>query len=330
MLLLLTTAGPLSPPPGTTEELAGAVGRNVVLLGASWLVVGGLAGAFNARQRYWAFTLRSALGGMVAMMAALVVRGALFTGTLPLGSLLLLASDGAAWLLAWRLPAGLAYAAARRLGWRRVRAWSWAGLALASLAACALVAPRAYAVARYGPQVYPAVAVPARPMAVVFGAGIRRDGRPSSVLENRVITAAELYHAGKAQVLLLSGDGRSIYYDEPGAMRRLGLALGVPDEAMVLDYAGLSTYDSCYRAQAEFGAQDVILVTQGFQLVRALFICEALGVEAVGVAADREVSPLRSMIAWNTREVLATAASWWDVYVARPEPTRGRPVPAAE
>jgi vancomycin permeability regulator SanA len=71
-------------------------------------------------------------------------------------------------------------------------------------------------------------------------------------------------------------------------------------------------------------------VTQGFQLVRALFICEALGVEAVGVAADREVSALRSIIGWNTREVLATAAAWWDVYVTRPEPTRGRPVPAAE
>jgi vancomycin permeability regulator SanA len=306
------------------------VARNVALLAAAWLVLGGLLGAFNVRQRYWAFGLRSAAAGMAGVAGALVARGVLYAGVPPLASLLLLASDGATWLLAWRLPAGLAYVLMKRLGWRQIRRLALWGLALAGLLAGAVTAPRLYAVARYGPQVYAAEQVPPRPIAVVFGAGIRRDGRPSSVLENRVVTAAELYHAGKADILLLSGDGRSIYYDEPGAMRRLALTLGVPDEALVLDHAGLSTYDSCYRAQAEFGAQDAILVTQGFQLVRALFICEALGMEAVGVAADREISALRSIIGWNAREVLATAAAWWDVYVARPEPARGRPVPAAE
>lgn len=125
------------------------------------------------------------------------------------------------------------------------------------------------------------------PAAVVFGAGLWRDGSPTPVLRDRVETASELYFAGKVSKLLMSGDNRFADYNEPAAMRSYALDLGVPDEDIVLDYAGRRTYDTCYRAGKIFGLDKVILVTQGFHLPRAIYTCNILGLEASGVQADQ-------------------------------------------
>ena len=96
-------------------------------------------------------------------------------------------------------------------------------------------------------------------------------------------TAAQLYFSGKVEKLLMSGDNRFVDYNEPEAMRQYARSLGVPEEAIVLDYAGRRTYDTCYRARDIFGVQSAILVTQNFHLPRALFTCNALGIRATGV-----------------------------------------------
>jgi uncharacterized SAM-binding protein YcdF (DUF218 family) len=106
------------------------------------------------------------------------------------------------------------------------------------------------------------------------------------MLADRVATGADLYHAGKVDILLFSGDGREASYNEPESMKRYALSLGVPESAIVLDYAGLRTYDSCYRARHIFGVEEAILVTQNFHLDRALFTCNLLGVKSDGVFAD--------------------------------------------
>ena len=111
-----------------------------------------------------------------------------------------------------------------------------------------------------------------RPVVIVFGAGLRRDGTPTTVLRDRVETAAELYRQGKVEKLLMSGDNRFVDYNEPEAMRQYALQLGIPDEDIVLDYAGRRTYDTCYRAGAIFGVKKVILVTQLFHLPRAIYL----------------------------------------------------------
>ena len=87
--------------------------------------------------------------------------------------------------------------------------------------------------------------------------------------------------------------------------------------------AGRRTYDSCYRARVIFGVTDVILVTQAFHLPRALFLCEAFGLHAVGVSADLRPYRRSSQIMWTAREFVATAAAWWDVYISRPLPVLG-------
>lgn len=196
-------------------------------------------------------------------------------------------------------------------------------LAVGLLAGGAVVGTRLYTTWRYGTDIYSPTDAPARRVALVFGAGLTRDGRPTAVLYDRVAAAVELYRAGKVDKLLMSGDNRFVEYNEPAAMRQTAIELGVPAEDIVLDYAGRRTYDSCYRAKAIFGVTDVILVTQAFHLPRALFLCEAFGLHAVGVSADLRTYRRSSQIMWTAREFVATAAAWWDVYISRPLPVLG-------
>ncbi len=165
------------------------------------------------------------------------------------------------------------------------------------------------------------------PVAIVFGAGLRRDGSASPVLRDRIATAAELYFSGKVQKILMSGDNRVVDYNEPGAMREYALSLGVPDEDIVLDFAGRRTYDTCYRARAVFGVANAILVTQGYHLPRALYTCNQLEVAAIGVPADRRSYSRRAVVYWNLRELPATLIAFWDLFVTRPLPVLGDPEP---
>ena len=110
-------------------------------------------------------------------------------------------------------------------------------------------------------------------------------------------------------------------------MRQYALDLGVPDEDIVLDYAGRRTYDTCYRAGAVFGVKSALLVTQAFHLPRALFLCNALGINAAGVEADNYYFLKRSRMIWNIRELFATAGAFFDVYIIKPVPVLGEPEP---
>ncbi len=161
-------------------------------------------------------------------------------------------------------------------------------------------------------------------VAVVFGAGVR-NGRPSAVLYDRVASAAALYRAGAVDKLLMSGDSRFANYNEPAVMRQTALRLGIPDDDIVLDYAGHSTYDTCYRAREIFGLRDAVLVTQAYHLNRAIFICNALGVAAVGYPADRR--PYAAMSWFQLREFGATLKAFWDLFISRPLPMLGEPLP---
>lgn len=180
--------------------------------------------------------------------------------------------------------------------------------------------------AQAAPRIYAQVAdASSAPVALVLGAGLERDGSPTLALYARVVIAVDLYKAGKVKKLLMSGDNRFINYNEPAAMKKLAVQLGVPSEDIVLDYAGRRTYDSCYRAKRIFEVKQVVIVTQRFHLDRSLFLCDALGVPAVGVVADRRV--YQTLPWWELREVLATVAAWWDVNIGHPVPVLGEKLP---
>ncbi len=164
--------------------------------------------------------------------------------------------------------------------------------------------------------------VPETWVALVFGAGVRQDGSPSAMLADRVQAAIALYEAGRVRKLLMTGDNSSVYYNEVVAMQRYAVARGVPVEDITLDYAGFSTYESCYRARAIFGVERAILVTQNYHLSRAVYTCRQLGVEAIGLGTpDWGVYPPRVMSFYTLREALATLKALWQLHITRPPPT---------
>ena len=186
---------------------------------------------------------------------------------------------------------------------------------------------RAWVRQHYAPQIYTMGAVPAARVAIVFGARVYGNGRLSGMLRDRVDTAVDLYKTGKVQKLLLSGDNQFANYNEPGDMMAYAIARGVPDADIQPDYGGRRTYDTCYRAQSIFQVTKAILVTQDFHLPRALFLCDKLGLKAVGVAADRQ-SYKPSDLAWSeNRELLALAAALFDTVRRAPPPVMGNPLP---
>ncbi len=153
---------------------------------------------------------------------------------------------------------------------------------------------------------------------LVLGAGVRDDGSPSHMLEDRLLTGIDLYERGFSPVMLMSGDHGREEYDEVNAMKDFAAAEGVPEDVIFLDHAGFSTYESLYRAKEIFGAERIVIVTQEYHLYRALYTADALGLDAVGISAD-----LRTYVGQTMRETREIAARVKDFVwcIAKPEPT---------
>ena len=161
-------------------------------------------------------------------------------------------------------------------------------------------------------------------VAIVYGARVYPSGRLSAMLRDRVETSIELYHAGEVDTLIMSGDGREANYDEPGFMAAYAIRSGVPAEAIIEDSLGLRTYDTCYNAEA-MGASTAVLVTQEFHLPRAVVTCQALGLDVIGVIADRQSYSRRSLEYSTTREFFASQQALLDIIWQQPPTGTGRP-----
>lgn len=181
--------------------------------------------------------------------------------------------------------------------------------------------------ASYAPLIFNAEEAPARRVAIVLGARVYPDGRLSGMLRDRVDTAVELYKQGKVRKLLMTGDNSHVDYNEPSAMRDYAVAQGVPLVDIQPDYGGRRTYDSCYRARDIFQVDEAVIVTQAFHLPRALFLCNSLGVDAVGVTADRQRYDPRSIGYSELREVPALLSALVDIVRRSPPPVLGEPIP---
>jgi vancomycin permeability regulator SanA len=149
---------------------------------------------------------------------------------------------------------------------------------------------------------------PSRPLALVLGAEVYTNGNPSPALVNRLDTSIQLYRAGKVSVLLMSGGNGSV---ETSAMRRYALAAGVPDDAIRLDNGGLRTLSSCQRARDVFHATQVTVISQAEHLTRAVYICDKLGLDAIGVVAPDFPGP--ALWTYRLRERAAVLLAWWEV-----------------
>ena len=146
---------------------------------------------------------------------------------------------------------------------------------------------------------------------LILGCGIKKNGVPSDMLQDRMTTGLALYQAGVAPKILLSGDNERNDYNEIAVMKRICLEAGVPEEDILTDRYGLSTYDSIVRARVQYGVERAIIVTQTYHLHRALYIAKKMGIEAVGVDADIRSYRLRTYR--ELREVLARCKDFFAV-----------------
>ena len=153
---------------------------------------------------------------------------------------------------------------------------------------------------------------------LVLGAGVWNGNTPSPMLADRLDCAIRLYFAGAAPKLLMSGDHGSADYDEVNVMKDYAIAAGVPSEDIFMDHAGFSTYESIYRARDIFEVQRPLIVTQRYHMYRALYIADALGLDACGVSADTRRYAGQSYRA--ARELLARAKDFVQC-ITQPEPT---------
>jgi vancomycin permeability regulator SanA len=150
---------------------------------------------------------------------------------------------------------------------------------------------------------------------IVLGCLVKSDGTPSDMLSDRLSRGVELYELGVSEKLLMSGDHGTEEYDEVNAMKKFAVDRGVAAEDVFMDHAGFSTYESMYRAKEIFGAQRVVIVTQGYHLYRAVYIARSLGLDAYGVASD--LRSYRGQYMRVLREILARVK---DAYTSAVKP----------
>jgi SanA protein len=160
--------------------------------------------------------------------------------------------------------------------------------------------------------------VPTNDIALLLGTAEKtRRGYINPYFSTRMKAAAELYHTGKVKHILVSGDNKTRNYNEPIAMQKHLIKLGVPKSAITLDYAGFRTFDSMVRAKEVFGQSKFTVVSQQFHNERALFICNALGIEAIAYNASA-VNTSKSMM--YVRELFARSKAVLDVYILQTKP----------
>lgn len=153
---------------------------------------------------------------------------------------------------------------------------------------------------------------------VVLGCKVYENGTPSAMLEDRLRRGVALYDLGAAPKLLMSGDHGRTNYDEVDSMKQYAVDAGIASADVFMDHAGFSTYETMYRAKEIFGADKILIVTQEYHLYRALYVAEALGIEAYGVSSDYR--GYVGQTARDLREVLARVKDF-AMTIFKPEPT---------
>ncbi len=210
-----------------------------------------------------------------------------------------------------------------------LRRWprlSRAAVSVAGLLAFAVVLSNAYVLlGQRGSSMSEVTEVSPAQVAIVPGALVEPDGTMSSMLADRVRQAAALWHAGKVEKVLVSGDHHTWAYDEPGTMRKALVRAGVPARDVFEDHAGFDTWATMVRARSVFGVRDAVVVTQGFHMPRALFLADAAGIDASGLTADLHSWGFQGEKS-EVREVLSRVKSIVDVTLDTPA-IGGPPIP---
>ena len=152
---------------------------------------------------------------------------------------------------------------------------------------------------------------------LILGAGIR-DGRPSHMLEDRLLKGIELYKQNASNKIIMSGDHGRENYDEVNIMKSFAIEKGVDSKDIFMDHAGFSTYESIYRAKEIFKAKKILIVTQEYHLYRALHIGKRLDIESYGISANPRKYVGQTLR--EIREIVARNKDFFKCFI-KPKPT---------
>ncbi len=152
-------------------------------------------------------------------------------------------------------------------------------------------------------------------------------GVPSPYFSGRMEAAARLWKSGKLSCIIVSGDNREKYYNEPRDMKDALVALGVPEDKIVCDYAGLRTYDSVVRARHIFGAEKITVVTQTYHAKRAVATARQLGIDAEGYCAGSVPVNRPTLLRQFLRERAARVAMLFDLATSHEPRHLGQSIP---
>ncbi len=155
-----------------------------------------------------------------------------------------------------------------------------------------------------------------------------KSGKSNPWFYNRIMAAAELYHAGKIKYIILSGDNRSVNYNEPEQMRREIIRHNVPDSVLYLDYAGLRTLDSMVRSREIFGQDSLIVISQKFHNERAVFLAKAHNITAIGFNAKDPAAEITTRVL--IREMFARVKVFMDLLTGKKPRFLGDEIPMGE
>lgn len=141
---------------------------------------------------------------------------------------------------------------------------------------------------------------------VVLGAA-QYDGRPSPVLEARLGHALDLYEQGLAPRIVVTG-GRQVgdTFTEATSGYNWLRDKGVPDEAILKEVDGHSTFESL-QATARFlgarGFDEVLLVSDGYHAMRVAGIAREVGLDPHVSTVNQDSSSITTL----GRETVAVA-----------------------
>lgn len=166
--------------------------------------------------------------------------------------------------------------------------------------------------------------LPYRPYAVVLGTSkYVATGKTNDYYTNRLAAAKTLIEHDKVSYLLLSGDNRTLQYNEPRTMLRDLRKMGISEERLFQDFAGFRTLDSVVRANKVFQVPSYTIISQKFHCERALLIAKHYDINAICfVAKQPEVyfgTRIREMFA-RVKAIFDLITGVQPYFLGEPEP----------
>jgi vancomycin permeability regulator SanA len=195
---------------------------------------------------------------------------------------------------------------------RNARRILWVSFSAATVIGLLAISPFIYSVIRYSKDIYSPENAPYTAAALVPGAGVWPDGTPSITLIERVESATDLLRMGKISRVILSGSQK-----ETTVMRQLAEASGIYKDSLLLDTHGFSTLDSCINLSQDRAFSSVVVVSQKYHLFRALYLCNSIGIESIGVSAESQAQLPETILRRYLREIGATMVGFIETQVMR-------------